>query len=118
VHVKTGKAPRTPHIHGESVSKAVRRLRAVFDIEDVTLHDMRRSIATWLGEQGTLPDVIDRVLNHTPRDVTGRHYNHAPMLPMVRHAMQAWADHIEEIIGNGGDTITAGFYFGSKPQNA
>ena len=27
-------------------------------------------MSTWLGEQGVRPDVIDRILNHQPRDVT------------------------------------------------
>lgn len=88
---------RVPHVNGESVSRAMRRLRVQFGIEDVTIHDMRRSIATWLGEQGTRPDVIDKILNHTPRDVTRLHYNFAGMDGLVRDALQSWADHVEAI---------------------
>ena len=88
---------RVPHVNGESVSRAMRRLRSQFGIEDVTIHDMRRCIATWLGEKGTRPDVIDKILNHTPRDVTRLHYNFAGMDALVREALQQWADHVEAI---------------------
>ena len=40
---------RAQHIHGESISMAMRRLRAHCGIEDVTTHDLRRTCATWLG---------------------------------------------------------------------
>jgi integrase len=96
---------RLPHIHGESVSKAVRRLRADFEIDDVTIHDMRTAISTWLGDQGVRPDVIDRILNHKPRSVTRRHYNFALMDKFVHSAMQLWADHVFRISGESSPTI-------------
>ena len=96
---------RLPHIHGESVSKAVRRLRADFKIEDVTIHDMRTAISTWLGDQGVRPDVIDRILNHKPKSVTRRHYNFALMDKFVRSAMQMWADHVYSIAGESSPPI-------------
>jgi integrase len=93
-HLSSGANPRTPHIHGESVSKALRRLRSQYGIDDITLHDLRRSISTWLGDNGTRPDVIDLILNHQPRDVTRRHYNLSTMQDLVRTALQVWADHV------------------------
>jgi integrase len=93
-HLSSGANPRTPHIHGESVSKALRRLRSQYGIDDITLHDLRRSISTWLGDNGTRPDVIDLILNHQPRDVTRRHYNLSTMQDLVRAALQVWADHV------------------------
>jgi integrase len=94
MHLSSGANPRTPHIHGESVSKALRRLRSQYGIDDITLHDLRRSISTWLGDNGTRPDVIDLILNHQPRDVTRRHYNLSTMQDLVRAALQVWADHV------------------------
>lgn len=88
-----------PHIRPDSVSQAMRRLRAIAGIEDIRLHDMRRCIATWCGDQGIRPDVIDRILSHRPRDVTGRHYNFAGMAPLLREALQAWDDHVAGIVG-------------------
>lgn len=99
--VKIGKAPRTPHIHGDSVSLAMRRVRitAGLDTDNApTVHDLRRTIATWLGEQGERSDVIQAVLNHTPRDITRLHYNHARLTPFVRKAFQRWADHVDRVV--------------------
>lgn len=89
-----------PHIRPDSVSQAIRRLRAVIGMHDIHLHDMRRCIATWCGEQGFRPDVIDRILNHQPRDVTRRHYNFAGMDHLVLEALQSWADHVTAIVGD------------------
>ena len=96
----TAKTTGFPHIRPDSVSQAIRRLRAIIGINDIHLHDMRRCIATWCGEQGFRPDVIDRILNHRPRDVTRRHYNFAGMDQLVLEALQSWADHVTEITGN------------------
>jgi integrase len=104
-HVSARKAPRTPHINGGSVSLAMRRLREAAGIDDVTIHDARRCIATWLGDRGVRAGVIDRILNHKPIDVTGRHYNHAEMDHFVREALQDWADHVEQITLSSGAMV-------------
>ena len=96
--VKIGKKPRTPHINGQSVSRAMRRLRERYDLDDVTLHDMRRCVATWLGNQAVRPGVIELILNHTKTDVTGRHYMFAKMSDAVRQALQSWADHVDGLV--------------------
>jgi integrase len=96
--LKAGAEPKHPHIDPHSVSTAMRRMRHVLKIDDVTVHDMRRAISTWAGDNGIRPDVIDRILNHAPLDVTRRHYNHSTLDPLVRQAMQAWADHIEGLV--------------------
>jgi len=99
------KAPRTPHIHGESISKAMRRLRqAIVDaakkagtkssVGDITVHDLRRTMATYLGNQGVHPVVLEMILGHAGEGVTRKHYNHAMMTDKVREAMQLWADHV------------------------
>src|SRR5690606_33559121 len=73
--------------------------------DDVTIHDMRTAISTWLGDQGVRPDVIDRILNHKPKSITRRHYNFALMDKFVRSAMQLWADHVHRISGESSPTI-------------
>ena len=88
---------RTEHIHGDSISMAMRRLRAHCRVEDVTTHDLRRTCATWLGNQGAHPVVIEIILGHVGEGVTRRHYNHAQMADQVRTAMQQWADFVEQL---------------------
>ena len=86
-----------PHIHGECISKTMRRVRAEVGLADLTTHDLRRAIATWAGDSGIRPDVIDAILSHKPRDVTRIHYNHSTLDPLVRNALQGWADHLDRL---------------------
>lgn len=102
--VATGKQARLPHIHGESVSKAVRRLRASVEglegVEEISLHDMRRAISNWLKNEGVSREVRDLVLNHTDPSVTEAHYSQsARMTKQVGMALVAWADHIAKVTG-------------------
>ena len=103
-----GNKARAAHIHGESVSKAMRRARASkamaadgakVSMADITVHDLRRTMATFLGNRGAHPVVIEIILGHAGQGVTRKHYNHALMADQVREAMQTWADHIWKLTG-------------------
>jgi integrase len=103
--VKIGKVPRTPHINGESVSMAMRRLRDTTGIEDISIHDMRRAVSNWLKDQGVSREVRDLILNHKDPSVTEAHYsNTARMERQVRAALQSWADHVWEVTGQSAST--------------
>lgn len=101
-HAERRPADRPPaqgHLDRHSISRAMARLRDKFEIDqEGTCHDMRRTCATWLGDQGTRPDVIERILNHAPQGVTRKHYDHSRLEPMVREALQTWADHVEAVV--------------------
>jgi integrase len=100
--VKIGKTPRTPHINGESVSMAMRRLREAAGVEDISIHDKRRAISNWLKDQGVSREVRDLILNHKDPSVTESSYSQsARMEKQVRQAMQMWSDHVWEITGQG-----------------
>jgi len=76
---------RVGHINGEAVSMAMRRNRkTAFGVPDMRTHDLRRTLRTFLGDQGVPDEVADRVLNHARPGVGNQHYNHAKMLPQVR----------------------------------
>ncbi|MEQ1696199.1 MAG: site-specific integrase [Hyphomicrobiaceae bacterium] len=92
---------RMPHIHGESVTRAVARTTAALGIKDVTTHDLRRTFATWAGDNGVTPDIVSRILNHTPTDVTRRHYMQSKLDVPARNALQAWADYVEALAVGG-----------------
>jgi hypothetical protein len=49
----------------------------------------RRTLATGLGEMGVADELIERVLNHAPRTVAGKHYNHAKLFEGMRTALEA-----------------------------
>ncbi len=65
-------------------------------------HDIRRSFATHLVEDGQDPQVVDRILNHCggARGVA-RVYNRAQMLPQRRAAMLRW----EEMLAGNQNTL-------------
>ncbi len=87
------------HVRPDAVSKSIRRLRKQCGIEDVTIHDMRRVVATTLADEFDVSDrVIERILNHVDGSVTGRHYNHAKLLRQVRNALELWSDWIMEVV--------------------
>ncbi len=104
--VKAGKAPVYPHISPDAVTKAMIVTRTKLGIDGITMHDFRRAFATWAGDHGIRPDVIDRILNHVGADVTRKHYNFSTLEPLVRQALTAWAEHIRAITAEGG-TATA-----------
>ena len=89
------------HITQGSVSQAWARLRKLAGVEDVHLHDMRKVIASWLGDRGERSDVLDRILHHQVGHhtnqrgcVTESHYNFSVMAGPLRDAWQRWADHV------------------------
>ena len=61
-------------------------------------HDLRRTLATGLGDMAVAEEVIERILNHAARTVVGRHYNHAQYRQQMLRALDAWADRIEAIV--------------------
>lgn len=98
--VKVGKAPRLPHVHGESVTMAMRRLRTDVGVDDISVHDFRRAVSNWLKNEGVSREVRDLVLNHIDTaSVTEAHYSQdAKMERQVRAALTAWSSHVESLV--------------------
>ncbi len=63
------------------------------------LHDLRRTAATGMAEQGVQPHIIEAVLNHVSGHRAGVAgiYNRATYAREMREALERWADHVEEI---------------------
>lgn len=98
--VKAGKEPKLPHIRGDSVVNAMARLRAANALDDVTAHDLRRTMTTWLAEHGVPPHIRKLILAHRPfsNDVTETHYTFATCEAEVRRAHELWAAHIVGVV--------------------
>jgi integrase len=59
----------------------------------------RRTIASWLEEQGTPREVIETVLAHKPRTVAGKNYISAEArLKAHREALEAWQEHLLAVV--------------------
>jgi integrase len=69
-------------------------------VSDWTVHDIRRSVATRMGDLGVQPHVIEAVLNHQRAGVAGI-YNKSPYANEVRAALALWEDHIRALVEGG-----------------
>ena len=104
----------SPHTEGPFTGKAATRsvirsrkkLSAVGLAVGFNTHDLRRTVATQLGEMGVADEIIERILNHAPRTVAGRHYNHARYLEPMRSALDAWADNLSSVIAEKPQTVS------------
>lgn len=65
--------------------------------EAFTPHDLRRTVGTHLAAMG-FSTVVPFVLGHTPKTVTGIHYDHHNYLPEKRKALESWAQRLDAIV--------------------
>jgi integrase len=76
-------------IRKRSATRAVTRIASDTGVLDIGTHDLRRMLATGLGEMGVADELIERVLNLAPRTVAGKHYKHAKLFEGMRTALEA-----------------------------
>ncbi|GEO18293.1 tyrosine-type recombinase/integrase [Microvirga aerophila] len=64
------------------------------------LHDIRRTVATRMADLGTLPHVIEAILNHVSGHKSGVAgiYNRATYAKEKREALNLWAAHVSELL--------------------
>ncbi|AZO19422.1 hypothetical protein EJ070_00705 [Mesorhizobium sp. M1E.F.Ca.ET.045.02.1.1] len=69
-------------------------------LENWTLHDLRRTLATNLGRRQVLPHVIEHILNYKAASLTdiGEIYNLYTYVKEKREVLQMWSNHIEWMI--------------------
>ncbi len=88
-------------IDAHAAARALARSRKLIDVEEFTLHDLRRTAATRMAEIGIDDRTISRVLNHTVKGehaITGGTYVQYPYDKEKREALNAWAARLERII--------------------
>jgi integrase len=92
-------ASPSPMVDGpvQWLSHAAVRLRRASGVADFTPHDLRRTAATLMGERGTRPDVIERVLNHVPPKIA-RTYNRATYDAEKRRALAGLGELIHSLV--------------------
>ena len=56
--------------HRRDIKGQWERVRERAGLEDVRLHDLRRTVGSWLAQQGTPIQVIGQILNHSHPAVT------------------------------------------------
>jgi integrase len=90
-------AKRTPHLHPESLSRAFSRSCEPLKIDNVVLHDLRRTCLSGLIELG-YGDLAERIAGHAGRSVLARHYDRSNRLEAMREALTAWARAIDNAV--------------------
>ena len=81
-------------------AKALERARDVLGLEDVRVHDLRRTAATRMAECGVNPYTISLVLNHVSArrgTITGKVYNQYSYDREKREALERWGERLESI---------------------
>jgi integrase len=88
------------HIHGRplvNINRPWNRIRKAAGVEDVRLHDLRRTVGSWLAQSDNSLHLIGRVLNHSNPNTTAVYARFGQ-----DHVRQALEDHGARIMGIAG----------------
>jgi integrase len=71
-YICPGKPPKPgePEKHLVNISKPWNRVRKAAGVEDVRLHDLRRTVGSWLAQAGNSLHLVGKVLNHSNQSTT------------------------------------------------
>jgi integrase len=95
-------SPRLEKRPMEDIRTAWNRVRVAACVEDVRLHDLRRTVGSWLAQSGNTLHLIGRVLNHSNTSTTAVYARFAQ--DNVRDAMEA---HAANLLGAAGKLSSA-----------
>lgn len=88
--------------HLVNIDKAWRRIRKAAGVEDVRLHDLRRTVGSWLAQSGKSLHLIGRVLNHSSQATTAIYARFGQ-----DHVREALESHGKRLMGIAGKAPTA-----------
>ncbi len=86
---------KKPGAHIVNIDKAWRRIRKEAGLEDVHIHDLRRTVGSWMAQSGNSLHLIGRVLNHSNVSTTAIYAKFSQ--ENVREALNNHAKKIKEI---------------------
>ena len=97
------KGHRATPVSTSSFGQVVDRVRAALGLAHFTSHDLRRTAATRLAGLGTLPHVVEAILNHSGGTISGvaALYNRHTYLHEKGIALRFWEREIDRIAGTG-----------------
>jgi len=82
----------------DNIQKAKQRLDDAANVDNFVLHDLRRTAATIMGQEGIPGNIIGKVLNHAEHGVT-QIYNRHPYDKEKRDALEVLERKLKKIIG-------------------
>ena len=99
----------------EAVAAAIRDAMPLFEVERFTPHDIRRTVATGISEDGASRVVVSKVLNHIDASVTAIYDRHSYEKEM-RGALDGWGRRLAALVLAAGDGKTIGGTTAQPPQ--
>lgn len=88
-------------IQAAALSHAMADLTDALDLDDVRLHDLRRTGATGIAALGVPPYIVSKVLAHKDGGggaaITARHYNLYAYAAEKRDALERWSAYLEAL---------------------
>jgi integrase len=96
-------SPRKPNSHYVNIDKAWRRVRKKADIEDVTIHDLRRTLGSLMVQEGATLQVVGDVLHHESIKTT-LIYARLGTDP-IKKAVSSYGENLANSISNGDPEI-------------
>jgi len=85
------------HIAPAALTHAVANGQQVLKVENVWVHDLRRTVATGMGALGVQDHIRERILNHA-QDRLSSTYNVYGYIDEKRVALNKWANHLQAAI--------------------
>ena len=100
---------RVSPVSTSAFAQLLERVRVALKLEHFTSHDLRRTAATRLAALGTLPHVVEAILNHSGGTISGvaAIYNRHAYEQEKRRALNAWARELERIATSAGKDAAA-----------
>ncbi len=83
--------------HLVNIDKAWRRVRSKAKVKDVRLHDLRRTVGSWLAQSGSSLHLIGKVLNHSNTSTTAIYARFGQ--DQAREALDRHAERLQEVAG-------------------
>jgi integrase len=77
--------------------KPKRRLDMASGVAGWCIHDLRRTVSTYMAELGVPPHIVDAILNHAPQGVRAR-YNRYRYMTEMRHALDGWEREVLQLV--------------------
>lgn len=73
------------------------QLRKIMGVDDWSIHDLRRTVKTKMGELGVLPHISEKILGHKLSGVLAVYDQHEYIKEQIE-ALNLWANHIQSCV--------------------
>lgn len=101
------KKTRAKPVTTSNYAHVIAKVQSELKLKHFTSHDLRRTCATRMAEAGTLPHVIEAVLNHSSGVISGVAgvYNRSTYFKEKRDALRKWAKTLDSLASGQGSGV-------------